>query len=241
MPASLRLRAGYSITSSSSGRLTLGSSIPGSRHRAGMSRLGRARAGQYGVCVRARYRSRDASENRTPSRQDLCPRDRPDEQGAPAASPDPAPQKTNIWYEGCGSSWATMARPMAIDGGDDAVDALDRLVLGRLEVAGRILGDGDVGGHPAGHGIAAMSELLGDDQLLELAGRRRHRAEALAVLDHRGPFVLEPQGDVGRVPGVLRDLLHPRDHSRRPADHGPRARRRLCRYRRDGTAARPRG
>src|ERR687891_1901534 len=25
-----------------------------------------------------------------------------------------APQKTNTWYWGCGSSWATMARPMAM-------------------------------------------------------------------------------------------------------------------------------
>jgi hypothetical protein len=35
------------------------------------------------------------------------------------------------------------------DGGDDAVDALGGLVLGGLEVAGGILGDGDVGGPPA--------------------------------------------------------------------------------------------
>jgi hypothetical protein len=34
------------------------------------------------------------------------------------------------------------------DEGDDAVDALVALVLGRLEVAGGVLGDGDIGGHP---------------------------------------------------------------------------------------------
>ena len=44
------------------------------------------------------------------------------------------------------------------DGGDDAIDALGALVLGRLEVAGGVLGDRDVGGHPAGHRIAAMGE-----------------------------------------------------------------------------------
>jgi hypothetical protein len=33
------------------------------------------------------------------------------------------------------------------DQGDDAIDALDALVLGRLEVTGGVLGDGDVGGH----------------------------------------------------------------------------------------------
>jgi hypothetical protein len=32
------------------------------------------------------------------------------------------------------------------DGGDDAIDALGALVLGRLEVAGRILSDGDIDG-----------------------------------------------------------------------------------------------
>jgi hypothetical protein len=35
------------------------------------------------------------------------------------------------------------------DQGDDAVDPLGGLVLGGLEVAGGILGDGDVGGPPA--------------------------------------------------------------------------------------------
>jgi hypothetical protein len=34
------------------------------------------------------------------------------------------------------------------DGGDDAVDALGGLVLGRFQVAGGILGHGDVGGNP---------------------------------------------------------------------------------------------
>jgi hypothetical protein len=53
-----------------------------------------------------------------------------------------------------------MARPIRHHQGDDAIDALGRLVLSRLEVAGGILGDGDVGGHPAGHAVAAMSELL---------------------------------------------------------------------------------
>jgi hypothetical protein len=47
-----------------------------------------------------------------------------------------------------------------------------------------ILGDGDIGCHPAGHRVGAVGELARDDQLLELAGRRRHRAEALAELDH---------------------------------------------------------
>ena len=50
---------------------------------------------------------------------------------------------------GWGSSWATMARPIAMIGGDDAVDALGALILGGLEVAGGVLGDGDVGSHPA--------------------------------------------------------------------------------------------
>ena len=110
-------------------------------------------------------------------------------------------------YSGWGSSWATMARPMAMMSGDDAVDALGGLVLGGLEVAGGVLGDGDVGGHPAGHRVAAMRELAGDDQLLELAGGRRHGAEALAELDHRGALVLQAQRDVGGVPGVVGDLL----------------------------------
>ena len=35
------------------------------------------------------------------------------------------------------------------DGGDDAIDALGGLVLGGVQVAGDILGDGDVGGPPA--------------------------------------------------------------------------------------------
>ena len=57
-------------------------------------------------------------------------------------------------------SWATMARPIAMMSGDDAVDALGALVLGRLEVAGGVLGDGDVGGHPAGHRVGAVREHL---------------------------------------------------------------------------------
>ena len=63
-------------------------------------------------------------------------------------------------YAGCGASWATMARPMAMMSADDAVDSLGGLVLCRLEVAGRVLGDGDVGGHPAGHRIGAVREHL---------------------------------------------------------------------------------
>jgi hypothetical protein len=35
------------------------------------------------------------------------------------------------------------------DRGDDAVDPLGRLILGGFEVAGGVLGDGDVRGHPA--------------------------------------------------------------------------------------------
>ena len=62
-------------------------------------------------------------------------------------------------YSGCGSSWATMARPMAMISGNDAIDALGALVLGGLEVAGRVLGDGDVGRHPAGDGVATMRQL----------------------------------------------------------------------------------
>jgi hypothetical protein len=49
-----------------------------------------------------------------------------------------------------------MARPIAMM---RAVDALGALVLGGLEVAGGILGDRDIRRHPAGHGIAAVSEL----------------------------------------------------------------------------------
>ena len=51
-----------------------------------------------------------------------------------------------------------------------------------------------------------MRELLRDNQLLQLPGRRRHGAEALAELNHRGAFVLQAQRDVGRVPGVVGDL-----------------------------------
>src|SRR5918999_2538173 len=73
------------------------------------------------------------------------------------------------------------------DDRDDAIDPLSGLVLGGLEVAGRILGDGDVRGHPAGDRVAAVAERLGDDQLLQLPGRRCHGAEALAELDHGRP------------------------------------------------------
>jgi hypothetical protein len=83
--------------------------------------------------------------------------------------------------------------------------------LGRFEIAGGILRDGDVGCHPAGYWIPAMGELLRNDQLLELARGRRHRAEALAELDHRGTLVLEPERDVGGVPGVVRDLADPEE------------------------------
>jgi hypothetical protein len=43
------------------------------------------------------------------------------------------------------------------DESDDAVDALGALVLRRLEVAGGVLGDRDVGGHPAGHRVGAVA------------------------------------------------------------------------------------
>ena len=65
-------------------------------------------------------------------------------------------QTKNMEYSGCGSSWATMARPMAMMSGDDAVDALGGLVLGGLEVAGGVLGDGDIGGP---FGPAALRDL----------------------------------------------------------------------------------
>jgi hypothetical protein len=58
-------------------------------------------------------------------------------------------RRISIWYEGCGCSWTTMARPMAMTTGNDAVDALGALVLRRFQIAGGVLGDGDVGGHPA--------------------------------------------------------------------------------------------
>ena len=126
---------------------------------------------------------------------------------ATATFGDPARQTKNMEYSGWGSSWATMARPMAMMRATMPSMRSVRLVLGGLEVAGGVLGDGDVGGHPAGDRVAAMRELPRDDQLLELAGRRRHGAEALAELDHRGALVLQAQRDVGRVPGVVGDLL----------------------------------
>jgi hypothetical protein len=49
---------------------------------------------------------------------------------------------------------------MAMICGDDAVDPLGALVLGGLEVAAEIPGDGALGGDPAGHRLAAMGELL---------------------------------------------------------------------------------
>ena len=55
-------------------------------------------------------------------------------------------------------------------------------------------------------GLPPWASLLGDDQLLELARGRRHRAEPLAELDHFGALVLEPERDVGGVPGVVGDL-----------------------------------
>ena len=111
-----------------------------------------------------------------------------------------------IWYEGSGSSWTTMARPMAMMIATMPSMRSVRLVLGRLEVARGVLGDGDVRGHPAGDRVAAVRELLRDDQLLKLARGRRHGAEALAELDHRRSLVLEPERDVGGVPWVVGDL-----------------------------------
>src|SRR5918999_363249 len=58
--------------------------------------------------------------------------------------------------------------PQCHDDRDDAVDALGGFVLSRLQIAGGILGHGDIGGHPAGDRIAAVRELLRDDQLLQL-------------------------------------------------------------------------
>ena len=65
-------------------------------------------------------------------------------------------QTKDMEYSGWGSSWATRARPIAMTRGDDAVDALGGLVFGRLEVAGGILGEGDICSHPAG--LAAVGE-----------------------------------------------------------------------------------
>jgi len=52
---------------------------------------------------------------------------------------------------------------MAADGhdeGDDAVDALGALVLGRLQIAGRILGDGDDGRSPAVSSLASRLAMI---------------------------------------------------------------------------------
>jgi hypothetical protein len=48
-------------------------------------------------------------------------------------------------YAGCGSFLEDHGAADGHDEGDDAIDALGALVLGGLEVAGRVLGDGDVG------------------------------------------------------------------------------------------------
>jgi hypothetical protein len=57
-------------------------------------------------------------------------------------------RRMSIWYSGWGSPWTTIAPPIAI-----AAMMLSTCSMGssfRLEAAGRMLGDGDVGGHPAG-------------------------------------------------------------------------------------------
>ena len=56
--------------------------------------------------------------------------------------------------------WATMARPIAMMVATMPSIRSVRLVLGRLEVAGGVLSDGDVGSHPAGHRVAPMRELV---------------------------------------------------------------------------------
>jgi hypothetical protein len=50
------------------------------------------------------------------------------------------------WYSTCCSSWASVARPMAMTG-DNAIAPLGALVLGGLEIAGKVPGDGDIGVH----------------------------------------------------------------------------------------------
>ena len=97
-----------------------------------------------------------------------------------------------------------MARPIAMIG-DDAIDALGALVLGGLEVAGRSWATATLAAIQRVTGLPPCASFF-ETQLLELAGRRRHRAEALAELDHRGPLVLQPERDVGGVPGVVGDL-----------------------------------
>jgi hypothetical protein len=62
------------------------------------------------------------------------------------------------------------------DRGDDAVDALGRLVFGGLQIAGRILGDGDVGGPSVQRHYAVCTKRSS----LTPRGRRPHR---------RGPAV----------------------------------------------------
>jgi hypothetical protein len=65
----------------------------------------------------------------------------------------------NMEYSGCGSSRATRARPMAMMVATMPSMRLGGLILGRFQIAGGILGNGDVGGHPACDGVAAMGEL----------------------------------------------------------------------------------
>ena len=55
-------------------------------------------------------------------------------------------QTKNMECSGSGSSWANHGAADSHDEGDDVVDALDGLVLGRVEVRG--LRDRDIGGHP---------------------------------------------------------------------------------------------
>jgi hypothetical protein len=69
--------------------------------------------------------------------------------GRPCASRSsrPQPHTKNMEYSGWGWSWATMARPVAMVAA--TMPSMRSVVLGGLEVADGILGDGDVGGHLA--------------------------------------------------------------------------------------------
>src|SRR5262245_3631247 len=65
------------------------------------------------------------------------------------------------------------------DEGDDAVDALDALVLRRANVVVSVADEGDVGRHPTEDGVAGVAEGLFADEALELLRWRRELEEAL--------------------------------------------------------------